>query len=225
MEPGNPLHADSGNDDDRVGYSLFVGLSSAFDLFKEIPLKVALNEDGPTAEEYLYKIDKLAVINVLGPTIDLSLFYKKFKLRFSADAYGDFALVHSHAYKRYSELFPHGQIKSTLEEHGYYYALGLTLASSLQLKYGNLEFRGKLKYHDFESIEGLDRFQVDIEDEDDFDLDDRRFMFNLSLGYHIPRTGLQFVLGIEETDRKGYIGDFTQQSTEKRTYFQIRYKF
>ncbi|MCP5049751.1 MAG: DUF3943 domain-containing protein [bacterium] len=210
---------------DRSGYSFFIGAASAFDLFKEIPGKISVNDNGPALEDYSYKIDKFAIVNMIGPTIDLSLFHEGFKMRVSADAYFDFSLIHSHAFKRYSELYSFGQTKSTLEEHGYYYAFGFTLSSMLQLKYSNLELKGKMKYHYFNSIEGLDRFQVDVKEEDDFGLTDKRFIYNLSLGYRVPRTPIQLVLGLEETDRKGFIGDFRRHSQEKRTYFQIRYKF
>jgi hypothetical protein len=95
----------------------------------------------------------------------------------------------------------------------------------LQINYSNLEFRGKVKYHYFESIEGLDRFQKDIEDEDDFDLNDQRLTYNLSLGYRIPNTPLQLVLGLVQMERWGEIEDLSRHSTERRSYFQVKYLF
>jgi hypothetical protein len=211
--------------DDRVGYSFFLGAATAFDTYKQIPANIPVNEDGPDTNQYEYRTDKYTIINLIGPMLDLSLYYKDFRMRLSADVFGDFSLIHSHAFKRYSELYEFGQTKSTLENHGYYYALGFTLSSMLQFNFSNLELKGKVKYHYFDSIEGLDRFQKDLKDEDDFDLKDHRFNYNISLGYRIPSTGIQLVLGLEQRDRRGYIGEFSRHSNEKRSYFQVRLGF
>jgi hypothetical protein len=82
-----------------------------------------------------------------------------------------------------------------------------------------------LKYHYFDSIEGMDRFQKDLAYKDDFDLKDQRFSYNLSLGYRIPNTPVQLVLGLEQMKRWGSIEDFSQRSTGRRLYFQIKYIF
>jgi hypothetical protein len=211
--------------DDRTGYSFFIGAASAFDMTKKNPSIL------PGFDETIVDLtipdneDKYTVINLLGPTVDFSLFHKDLKIRLAADAYGDFALVHSHAFKHYSQLNQFGKTKSTLENHGYYYALGITLSSLFQLNYSNVEVKGKLKYHYFDSIEGLDRFQKDIEDEDDFNLKDQRLSYNLSLGYRIPNTSLQVVLGLEQYERWGDIEDFSRHSTETRSYVQLKVIF
>jgi len=213
------------DNDDRVGYSFFLGAATAFDVIRRDPLKLPGYEEELGISELPDREDKYCIINLFGPTFDLSLFHKNLKVRLVADAYGDFALIHSHAFKKYSQLYDFGQTKSTLENHGYYYALGVTLSSMLQVNYSNLELRGKLKYHYFDSIEGMDRFQKDVADEDDFGLKDQRLSYNLSLGYRIPNTALQLVLGLEQMKRWGSIEDFSQRSTEKRSYFQIKYMF
>jgi hypothetical protein len=207
-------------------YSFFLGAATAFDLIRKTPLKLpGYEEEGELGVPGFPDIeDKYCIINLFGPTFDLALFQKDLKVRFVVDAYGDFAMIHSHAFKKYSQLYDFGQTKSTLN-HGYYYALGVTLSSMLQVNYSNLEFRGKLKYHYFDSIEGMDRFQKDVADEDDFDLKDQRFSYNLSLGYRIPNTPVQLVLGLEQMKRWGFVEDFSQRSTERRSYFQIKYMF
>jgi hypothetical protein len=213
------------NHEEYVGYSLFWGLASCFDAFKKDPIIVAELAGVENPVDFPDRNDKFCIINLLGPTVDFSLFHKDLKVRLVADAYGDFSLIHSYAFKKYSQLNEFGQTKSTLENHGYYYALGITLSSMLQVNYSNLELKGIFKYHYFDSIEGLDRFQKDMADEDDFDLKDHRWRYNISLGYRIPHTSVQLVLGLEHWNRKGYIGDFQQQSTENRSYFQIKYLF
>lgn len=212
--------------DQRVGYSFFLGASSIFDAYKQIPGNIPVSDSGPSCDDYEYKTDKYTVIGIVGPALDFSYINRDFSLRLSADLYGDFALIHSHAFKSYADQYEFGQTKSTLENHGYYYAWGVSLYSSMQLKYANLELRGKMDYHYFDSIEGHDRFQHEIEDGDDFDLRDQRFRFNISLGYRIPNTPVQLVLGMEQMDRGGTIRNFFHRdSTERRSYFQVRYLF
>jgi len=211
--------------EEYVGYSLFWGLASCFEVFKKDPIIVEEMIGTENTVDFPERNDKFCIINLLGPTVDFSLFHKDLKVRLVADAYGDFSLIHSLAFKKYSQLNEFGQTKSTLENHGYYYALGITLSSMLQVNYSNLELKGIFKYHYFDSIEGLDRFQKDMADEDDFDLKDQRWRYNISLGYRIPHTPVQLVLGMEHWDRKGRIGDFQQKSTENRSYFQIKYLF
>lgn len=213
------------NSDQYVGYSFFGGLATCFDTSRRDPIIAAEMSGAGNTIDFPERMDKFCIINLLGPTVDFSLFQKDLEVRLAADAYGDFALIHSHAFREYSQSNEFGQTKSTLENHGYYYALGITLSSLLQLNYSNLEFKGIFKYHYFDSIEGLDRFQKDIAEEDDFDLKDQRWRYDISLGYRIPHTPVQLVLGLEHWDRKGRIGDFLRQSSENRSYFQIKYLF
>jgi hypothetical protein len=217
------------NSNDRVGYSFFLGAASAFRLIKNNVVMLPDAESQITGagdiSDLPDRADKYTVLNLLGPTFELALFNKDLKVRFMADAYGDFSMIHSHVFEKYKGLAVFGQTKATLENHGYYYALGFTLSSMLQVNYSNLELRGKVRYHYFDSVEGLDRFQKDILDEDDFDLKDQRLIYDLSLGYRIPNTPLQLVLGLEQMERWGVIGDLSRHSTERRSYFQVKYIF
>jgi hypothetical protein len=215
--------------DDRVGYSLFLGVASGFNAVRKFI--GTLPDSAAPGEGDVFGLpdneDKYVVINLLGPSADLVLFHKDLTVRLTADAYGDFSLIHSYAFKDFRQRFEPGTGKCTLDNHGYYYALGLTFSSMLQVNYANLEFRGKVKYHYFDSIEGLDRFQKDMPEGNDFDLTDSRLIYNLSLGYRIPNTSLQLVLGMEHMERGGTLRDFdfTRGGTEKRSYFQLKYLF
>ncbi|MCP5105682.1 MAG: DUF3943 domain-containing protein [bacterium] len=204
---------------DKTGYSFFLGVGTAFELSRK---RTPTPEEDP---EEAYNTDKICVINLLGPAFDFSFFHKDLKIRFAADVYGDFALVHSLAYFPYADMHEVTNTKSTLLNHGYYYALGFTTSSLLQVNYANLEVKGKLKYHYFDSIEGLDRFQKDMADEDDFELKDTRLSYHLSVGFVIPDSSVQLVLAMERTDREGWLEDFYREHTETRSYFQVKYLF
>lgn len=210
---------------DRVGYSFFLGGGTAYSLVTQNPEKVSITKDDQNEAQYKYLIDRLSIVHLFGPTFDYSLFQKDFTLRFTADAYLDFSLTRSHAYQRYADLHTIGQTKSTLKNHGYYYGLGFSLYSTLQMDYANLQLKGKIKYHWADSVENLDRFQKDMPDENDFDLQDQRFYYNIGVGYRIPRTDLQAVVGFEQIDYRGTIEDFSQHHREHRYYLQFKYMF
>lgn len=204
---------------DRTGYSFLLGAGTAFDLVRK---RTPTPEEDP---DEAYVTDKLCVINLLGPYVDLSLFHNDLKVRFTAGAYADFALVHSLAYFPYTDIYEVTNTKSTLLNHGYYYALGFTTSSQLQFNYANLELKGKFKYHYFDSVEGLDRFQKDMADEDDFELRDKRLDYHFSVGYVIPNSPIQLVLALEKTDREGWLEDLYREHSETRSYFQVKYLF
>ncbi len=223
-------HPDSSNNeiantstDDRIGYSFFLGAASAFNLITQDPNRIPSSKNSPDMTQYEYLTDKLSIIHLCGPTVDFSLYHRGLILRLTADAFVDFALSKSHAYKKYSELHTIGQTKSTLQNHGYYYGFGLTLASALQLDYANFQLKGKAKYHYYDSIEGLDRFQKTMPPQNDFDLQDQRFSYNLNLGYRLPKTDVQFAIGYDHFNYKGVIENFTQKHGEHRMYFQVKY--
>jgi len=212
---------DRGNDQ-RVGYSFFIGAASAFDMYGQVPEMVPADE-GPTTTDYEYLTDKYTAVNLVGPSADVTFYYKGLKLRAGAEAFVDFSLIHSHAFKSYLDVHTIGQTKATLQNHGYYYALGYTLGSQLELSYGNLELNGRFKYHYFDSIEGLDRFQKDINQVDDFDLKDQRLNMDFSLGYTMPRLPIQIKFGYEHRDRRGEIGGFARRHVFKRSYLTINF--
>ncbi|MCU0286978.1 MAG: DUF3943 domain-containing protein [Acidobacteria bacterium] len=205
----------------RKGYSLFIGAATAFDVMCINPDKLDNIENSSIPD----KEDKHCIINLLGPYLDLTVYKEPLKIRIAADAYADFALIHSHVYKKYAELYPEGTTKSTLWEHGYYYGLGYTLSSMLQIDYANFEFKGAFKYHYYDSVDGIDRFQKDISPGCDFNLKDRRTTYRLTLGYTIPKTPIQLSAGFEKINRWGTLEHFARSSSEKRSFFQVQYLF
>ncbi len=213
------------NSGEKEGYSMFIGAASAFDIVNNSIDRLSEESAANNNPAIPDRRDKYTIINLIGPSFDFSLFRKNFQLHFITDAFIDFGLIHSHAYKDYSELNEVSKTKCTLESYNYYYAFGVTLSSMLQLNYSNLELRGRLKYHYFNSIEGHDRYQSDIPAGNDFNLTDRRLLFKLSLGYRIPGTPLQLAVGLDQIKRRGQVEDFLRKSEERRSYIQLQYIF
>jgi hypothetical protein len=214
------------------GYSFFWGAGSAFDLFKkkaiayydkgEYHYDFTGGEKAPQPTEFT---DKFAIINLIGPVFDLSVYSGWFKFNLSLDAYIDFALVNAMALNEYSEEYDlfEPKMKTTLSHYGYYYAFGFTLASKGSMRYRNFEIKGKFKYQAYDSIEGLDRFQGDVKD--DCNVTDYRLMYKVSLGYSFSNSPVKIVFACEGIDRKGTLKDITHRESETRLYTQLNLSF
>jgi len=205
------------------GSNLFFGAATGFELFKEIPFS---SDDSDKTEKKSSPVnfsDKLAVMNLFGPFFSCSIFSGNFKLRLRADAYVNFALINSFAMNKYSSQYDMSGVKSTLKNHGYYYALGLTISSDFTLSYRDFKFRGKIKYYCFNSIEGMDRHQIDVID--DFDINDSRLISGFSFGFKLPSAPLTFELSLEGINRKGNIKNIYYKEFETRLYSRIKFSF
>ena len=214
------------------GYSLFLGLGTGFDFFKKRSTapydKGAFHFDftsGVTLDQPTEFTDKHAILNLFGPVFDICVQDSSFKFTFRAGAYLDFALVNAIALNEYSvdhDLYEQ-RMKTTLSYYGYYYALGFTLSSGIEMSYRNVCIEGKLGYHYFDSIEGRDRYQHDLED--DSTVRDSRFLYRLSVGYSFSKIPIKLQLSLEGIERRGVLKEFTHCEKETRLVSQIIFSF
>jgi hypothetical protein len=211
------------------GYSLSLGASSGFDLMKKKALVWYDASEGglsdprfsrPTPTEFN---DKLAVISPIGPSVDLTIFSPRSRLRWNADAFFDFALVNSLPLDQYSATHDLTGAKTTVLSWGYYYALGYTLSSSVEFDSGQWQWQGSAKYQHYNSIQGHDRFQEIITE--DFKLADTRLIYRASIGYRLRRTPLGFRIGFQGIERYGAIGEVSRRNRENRWYYQLSLGF
>jgi hypothetical protein len=212
------------------GYQFVVALGSAYDMYRK--RSTAPYDTITSGSSHSERIevttptefsDKMAIINIVGPIIELSLFWDKWRIILGAECFFDFAMINSLALKQYSEFNSLSGIKSTLRYYGYYYAYGFTGLSSLSIQYEKFNLKMKVKYHQYYSIQGLDRFQDYLRD--DFSLNDSRLVFSFSMAYQFPRTPLQIVLGYQTIGRKGTIKDIIYKNQEPRIFIQLKYNF
>lgn len=214
------------------GHSLYFGAGSAFELFKK---KATVYYDkgeyhydftaGEQATQPTEFTDKLAIINLIGPVFDLSLYSGPFKFGLSLGAYFDFGLIHSMAINKYSTVYDiyEPRMKTTLSHYGYHYAFGYTLSGKTTLTYRNIELKGRLKYQRYDSVEGIDRFQNRVVD--DCNVKDYRLMYKVSAGYSISNSPLQIVFSCEGIEREGSIKEISHRETEMRYYTQLKLSF
>ena len=214
------------------GHSFFIGASSGFSLYKKRAIEYYDGSEyhydfagGEEPDQPVNFTDKLAVINLIGPSAELVLYSSPFKLRFRSDITFDFALVNSIAlneYSRHYDIFS-PRMKTTLVYYGYYYAFGYTVNFSSRLDMGGLFLEGGVKHQKYGSVQGLDRFQDRILD--DSQLNDSRTLLRGGLGYRIPGSGFSILLFFENIKRKGTLNDITVNDNEKRLYSSIGVSF
>lgn len=168
-------------------------------------------------------LDTLAIVNVLGPSMELNVVVRGVKIRAVMDVYGDFAIVRSMALEPYAELHGLDGAKSVLQEQKYYYAFGLTAHAATSVTYGPVTAGVEYRIDSFRSIEGHDRNQEEVTD--DFALSDTRRELLLWLQYAIPGSALRVMASYERSVRSGSIRDVTRSELSRTWMGSLLYRF
>jgi len=169
--------------------------------------------------------DKISTVSPLGSVLTLSRFGPRLHARWTAELYGDFAMVNALAYNRFTADHDSSGVKTTLLNWGYYYAAGMTMASDLLVDWRRLRLRGSVRYQFYDSIQGLDRFQYLGVVTDDFRLHDSRLVGRLELAYRIPGLPIELGFDAESVDRRGNLLDIREQRRETRMTWKTGYVF
>jgi hypothetical protein len=187
----------SGRDGLR-GYSLFIGPSTAF--------QVSHRPSGAA-------VDAMGIVNILGPTLDLTVHQGKFRVRMVIDVYGDFAAIRAFALDGYEPVHGVDGVKSVLKLQRYHYAFGLSANTRIEAEYG--PFSGGVAGSGgwYESIEGLDREQTTV----DSDVHGTEAMAALRgwVAYRLPGD-FSIKLEAERRWRYGSLGDVSASQREDR---------
>ncbi len=218
---------DAGGD----GYSLTLGLGSSFELFKKRPLADYDADPVPVKtdlsrlrlEEPRRFTDKLALLHVAGPVLDLTVFRRGLKLRTVVEAYLDFGLVNAAALNDYSRLHDISGLKTTVFYYGYYYGLGGTVSASARLDWKGFRIRGLASFGAWSSIDDLDRFQAEVTN--NARMGDSRVRLLAGLGWRVPGTALEAFAELEEVRRRGRIADFGAGGRETKIYAGVAFTF
>lgn len=192
------------------GHSLFAGIGTAFEYLSH-------NFAGVSRQ------DNLAICDLVGPFLLWDLYRQGVHVRTVTDIYPNFSMVSPFSAREYREDFNAAGATSTFARHGYYYALGLTTGTSLEIMYKKLEFDTRLRFYLFDSINGLDRFQGKLED--DFSLEDKRLAFETGVGYSLPVDNLKVFLNAERLFRWSRIKDFNSEDDETRLLGKLVFEF
>jgi hypothetical protein len=211
------------------GSEFWLGWFTAWDFFQK---KAVVAYDGKwlgKAEAWLERerptrfTDKLSALHLVGPTFNWTAHAGALSARFDLDASFDFSMINSLAFNEYTALHDDWGVKTTLHNWGFYYSLGYSLNSRLDLRLGTWRAEAGLKYQSFYSIQGKDRFQEQVTD--DTRLSDFRLKYYGALSTAIPRTPLFLSLRLEGIDRRGSFHEVTAKDHELRLFYRLGVNF
>ena len=171
-----------------TGYTFFIGLSSAFDLG-------AYGWKSATAGETKGDLAPYGIAHLLGPTLDLNLFYKGLHVHAVFDFYGDFAAIRSMSAIDFINHAGVYGLDSTLQYFDYYFGMGLTFDSAIKIDYANLSAGVECKFTSITSLEGKDRYQEWVSRETSNK--DSFLKMRAWLGYTFPAYRLSLLAAIE----------------------------
>jgi hypothetical protein len=184
------------------GYSFFLGASSAFEYYT--------HEFADAGFE-----DKLAVVDLIGPAMVWDFYRQGFHSRIVMDAYPTFSMVQPFSFEAFKRDNKLKGAKTVFRRESYYYALGVATGAKLEADYKPFEIDAQIRYHFFDSIEGLDRYQ-DTQVTDDFNLQDKRLSLKAGVGYALPWSNLKVVFDVEKVFRWNKIKGFSDDEDEIR---------
>ena len=194
------------------GYSFMVGAASAYDI-------------GMHNWQTITKQPFHAIVNVLGPTMDVSIYRSGVKIRFTIDVYPDFAAIRSFAFESYTKKMGEnlGVIRSVLTEHQYYYAFGVTVNAKMAVQFHDFEVGGSVNSSYLDSIQVLDRYQSQLTN--NFRLSDAMNRYQAWISYAPFGDCLKIRLLYDQMDRWGSIGDIQNFESEKTVLGQLVFTF
>jgi hypothetical protein len=217
--------------EDGRGYSLMLGLGAAFELFKKRPLAdydanpVPVNSglENLHLEEPRNFTDKLAILHIVGPVLDLTTFGRGVKLRTVLEGYFDFALVNATAINDYSVDHPITGLTTTVFYYGYHYAFGGTGAASFRLDYKGFELRGRAELGTWGSANFRPRFPDQITN--NAHLADTRILYRGGIGWKVPGIPLKVFADLERVRRWGRLEEVQSVRVETKAYTGLAFMF
>lgn len=192
------------------GNSLFIGLSSAFEYY------------GHTFPG-MHRDDKQAVCDLLGLSLMTDYYHTGFHLRTTIDAYPSFSMVKPAAGDFYDYGHSLRGVQWVYQLGEYYYALGATAAGKVEMDYGPFSLEGQVRYHYFNSINGLDRCQNRVTN--DLDFEDSRLWLQMVLYYSLPIDNWRLALNAERIMRWSSIESCSWDVNETRVFGSLVFEF
>jgi hypothetical protein len=213
------------------GYSLTFGLGSSFELFKKRPLAEYDAHPVPVRTD-LSKLrldeprrftDKLALLHVAGPVVDLTIFRRGLRLRATVEASLDFGLVNALALNDYSLGHDIAGLKTTVFYYGYYYGLGGSISAAVRLDWRGVRLRALASSGAWSSFNYLDRFAAAVTN--NARLEDGRRRLLLGAAWRVPGTRLEAFAEVEEVRRRGRLAEVAARGRETKLYAGLAFTF
>ncbi|OFZ16926.1 MAG: hypothetical protein A2Z20_09475 [Bdellovibrionales bacterium RBG_16_40_8] len=215
------------NDQDgkAMGYDFVAGIGSASTWNHRDALKKIVANDEIDSSKQLVPSDEdyFGTINILGPLVHLTTYYKGWRIRAEFAIYGDFALVKSYAIDQFIAQEGDDGLPAEIAKRGYYFGKGYTIMDSLSAEYGRLRISYSGQYSSESVIHGYSRNKKLVTRKDEFRdvYQTNRITLNLRLSKKIS-----FELAEEQLLRSGSInGNYNKSENELRSMGALVYRF
>lgn len=152
-------------------------------------------------------LDLLTVLSPLGVVAEYSHQDDTFRVQTRVELSADFAGVTAYALDDYRvrHHYDDTNLQTVLKQEGYYHSLGVTLATSLRVGLGPLDWGGRAALDSWRGIEGFDEQQQTITKE--ISLADQRVDMRMWFGAKVPHTPFRIELLGRRRIRAGDVGD------------------
>jgi len=195
------------------GYTFYVGAATQYDHLQNRTLG---GPQQPNLDDFF------GICHVLGPTVDITLYYGAFRLRATLDLFYDFAMVRSFAFEPYRDRHGLAGARSVLARKAYSYSNGATTQSRIVIQGGPLELGAQAQISMYESINLFDPAAEEVTD--NFSVYDQ---LKSVRAYSMVKLPAHFTaeLVMQATQRKGQIKDVSRSATELRITGGLGYEF
>ena len=157
--------------------------------------------------------DRMAIMSLFGLDAMAMLHAGPLSVRVGLDAGPEFGMITALAGNDFvASLGPDGLTKTTLQQHNYYYSLGVGIVPSLHAELGPVFVGANARMQQFNSIDGLERNQAALTT--DPHLIDRRAAYRVYAGLR-PVPLFELSIGAEERVREGSVGNFRASLRER----------
>ena len=185
-----------------AGKRIFVGTGVGFDY--GVHRYASAGPDGP--------LDRVAGVHAAGLWLHEDSHVGRVHLRADLETHPEFASVRSLALDDYTALRRDpAALPSVAMNQGYYYAVGVVVVPSVELRVGPLAVGANARLEAFQGVQGLDRHQDEVRGE--VDITDQRVLARAWLGY-APVDAFQLRLTAEQRLRRGQISDLSASRDE-----------
>ncbi len=172
---------------------------------------------------FLDQQDRHAYVHLIGPHAGLQYEKSGFSYKNRSRFWLDFSLCNSLAISEWKKNNNYQDIKTTLKDWNYYYAVGYSFLTEQELAYRMFFLRGALFFAQSYSIQGRDRFPENLKN--DFALQDKRLEGILSLGCSLSRHHLELAYNREWFQAEGRILPLIINYNQRRDYLSLSFRF
>lgn len=191
-----------------VGREAYVGIGTAYEMGEE------------RRENWR---ERLRVVHIAGPVA--AAHWSAGDVSFSAEAglYGDMAMVYPAVLTPHRDFLDEVATKASLEDQGYYHAAGHSAVIETIATCRDLEAGFRMDYGAFDSIEGADRYQDELED--DVDLGDVRVRSRVWIALPVPGAWGRITVRVDHQKRTSEMGPYRERLEDLSVacLFEARY--